>query len=193
MSYDALINFSGGADSTLALWEWLQANPKRGGKRILVHHCRMTNVQGREKLESLAVENILRWLTDRGFDNFDYIESSFGFKTKKNWVQDIEVMGFLTGWALRGNEVDRVFITASAFDFTLPGYEDRAARRFDIVEATAGYKPTYYYPIKDYSREEIVKKLPKELRPLIWFCRVPNKGKRCTKCVTCQNTIPYLK
>jgi 7-cyano-7-deazaguanine synthase in queuosine biosynthesis len=194
MKYAALINWSGGFDSTYVLYNWLKNNPPSTGKKLLVHHCILKNKQGRAKFERNATEQIEKILRDQGLTNWDLVITEFDFKHYPRLVNDIEIIGFLTGCLLRNHEVNSVIISASALDFTLPNYQDRAKRRFDIINAVTENKEIKYeYPIKDTERQQLILSLPKEIRKSVHFCRSPKKNLPCKQCITCKETLPFLK
>lgn len=190
--YHTLINFTGGLDSTYALWNYLKNNPNEW---FLVHHCNLKNHQKRDVEEIKAVKNILNELKRMGYNNFDYVETTFDYGTTNTMIHDIEVIGFLTAVLLRDNRrrIGAVSITASADDFTQKSYPLRAETRFRIINTTTrGVEPNYDYPIKHLTRKDMIETLPPNLLKLIWYCRKPKASQRCGKCSTCTKTIPYL-
>lgn len=194
--YDRLIFLSGGIDSTFTLYKWLIANQSRENKKqILIHHVNMTNQEGRCEFETRATKAVIDWFIKKGWNNFTFTESSFDYGNLKHIVQDIELIGFMQGVLLRSKKysVDKVIICASKYDLTLPGYEDRSRRRYNIIKAMMEKDIEFDYPIIELTREEMIKEMPKSLLKLCWFCRKPSSGMPCGECRTCLNTIPYLE
>lgn len=191
--YGAILCLSGGIDSTASMYKWLLENPN---KKLLVFHLKMVKSRfGRHKKEYKAVKNILKWFESKGLSNFDFVESSFYYKSIPGKLQDIELVGAMIGGMLRSskNDISDVIISASSYDLGLPGYELRANSRYALIELMARRKPNYIYPIIDMDREDLVNFLPEDLLGLTWFCRTPKKQKPCGKCATCLNTLPYLE
>ena len=191
MKFDALIFLSGGMDSTYCAWKWMKDNPE---KTLLIHHIDLVNHEGRARLEARAVENILRWFTKSGLKNFKYTETHVNYKTLPGFPYDIELAGFFQALILRKHEISEVIICASSHDLGLPGYENRAKRRYDIIKAMVPpeTKLNYVYPIIEMDRTEVIQGLPVDLRKMTWFCRRPRSGQPCRECATCKETLPYL-
>lgn len=190
--YKTLINFTGGLDSTYALWDYLKTNPNDW---FLVHHCNLKNFQKRDVEEAKAVKNIINELKRMGHCNFDYVETTFDYGSTNTMIHDIEVIGFLTGVLLRDTRcrINSIAITASADDFLQKSYPLRAETRFRIINTvTRGVEPNYEYPIKHLTRKDMIERIPPNLLKLLWYCRRPRNGQRCGKCSTCIKTIPYL-
>jgi 7-cyano-7-deazaguanine synthase in queuosine biosynthesis len=192
--FDALVTVSGGIDSTLVLYDYLRNNPTH---KVLVHHCKLVNREGRADMETEAIGKVLTYLKNvTKLRNFEYTYSGFDYGNLRHIVQDIELMGFLLGVLYRSKSytIGKVLICASKWDIECGvNYDVRAKRRFDIIRAVTDKQVNFEYPIAHMSREEVIEALPKGLRDLTWYCRRPNGNKPCGKCRTCLNTLPTLR
>lgn len=192
--FDCLINFTGGLDSTYAVWDYLVKNPN---KRLLIHHCELRNYQSRADKETVACNNIIEWLRSQGFKNFEYIKTKYDQGMFRSTINDIEIIGFMTAMILRSNAITigEIAITASAQDLTQgPSYELRSKSRYEIIKLISRKENIKYtYPIINLSRWYMLQNLPKELKEMLWFCRKPINDKPCRICKTCRWTLPYLK
>jgi 7-cyano-7-deazaguanine synthase in queuosine biosynthesis len=190
--YKSLIFLSGGIDSTAVCYKLLKENTNQ---RFLIYHCNFRDYQHRHDYEKLAVNKIIRYFKENNLNNFDYINSDFSYGNINAIVQDIELWGFFMGLILRGKsyDIENISICASKFDLQQgEEYEARSRRRYNVIKALLEYEPVYTFPIKDLTREDLIKLLPKNLLEMTWFCRRPNDGRPCGKCKTCVNTLPYL-
>jgi 7-cyano-7-deazaguanine synthase in queuosine biosynthesis len=189
--YQRLVMLSGGVDSTASLYIYLKQNPTHW---VYVHHCNMLSPGNRVKEETRSARDVVEWIKQNVSENITYTETDFSYRDLAHIVQDIEVMGFLTGLILRSRtyHIEKVTINASLHDFALPGYQIRAKRRFKIIEAMTNRLIEYDYIIKDMTREQVIKSIPSELLRLTHFCRRPVNGENCQECVTCKATIKHL-
>ena len=186
---DTLLNFSGGIDSTYCVWEYLKQNPQ---SRLLVHHINLVNREGRVSHEKKAVTGILRKLVKSyGFSNYEYLETGFDYGNIKHVIKDIEIVGFFTGLILRGKKyqnVNKVILPSNKQDAESPGFEVRDKSRKDVAKLIARRDIEYVYPIRQYTKEELVQRLPSDLLELTWYCRIPKvDGKPCGKCTPCKH------
>lgn len=189
--YQRLVMLSGGVDSTAALYLYLKNNPTHW---VYVHHCNMKCSKNRLIAETRAARNVVEWIRLNVSKNITYTETDFSYKDLEHIVQDIELMGFITGLILRARhyQIKQVTINASLHDFALPGYELRAKRRFKLIETITNKVVKYDYILKNMTREQVIKSIPKELLSLTHFCRQPKGFEICGQCVTCKATLPYI-
>lgn len=191
---DTLVNFSGGIDSTYCLYEYLKNNSE---KKLLVHFVSLRNAEGRLKYEQAAVAKVLQWLRSKKLDNFKMVYTGFDYGTMRYLIQDVEIIGFMSGVLLRNprySGVENIIVSANAGDFLVGGYELRSARRKEIFKAVSkGREVNYVYPIKDKTKKDLIQLMPKQLFDATWYCRKPTAvGKTCNKCRTCREVNEAL-
>jgi 7-cyano-7-deazaguanine synthase in queuosine biosynthesis len=180
------LNLSGGVDSTFALWRLLA-----DGHRIVAHHCRLSNREGRQPYEKAAVDGVLAWLAARGLDRrLDYIESGYDHGTLGRLAYDVEVVGFFTGVALRDprrRTIATVVVSANADDVSVvKPSTPRVVRRRLIAEATAGRKINWWIPYASLTKAQMVDQTPPDLLALTWWCRRPTDERACGTCKPCR-------
>lgn len=183
---NTLLNFSGGLDSTYALWNYLKTNDKR----LLIHHCHLINWESRHEEETRSVDAILQWLVDNNLANFQYKHTTFNYGNNTYLIPDKEIIGFLTGVVVRPKafkNITKVIISSSKDDTANIEYYVRSEqRRIQIMNVTARKELKLLYPIKNLTRTEMIRRLPVGLFELIWYCRKPVEGKPCKECKTCK-------
>jgi 7-cyano-7-deazaguanine synthase in queuosine biosynthesis len=188
---DTLLHFSGGIDSTFILWKYLKENPD---KVLLVHHINLCNREGRQDFERMAVRNILNWLKENGYDNFEYVETTY-IQPKKFYIQyDLFFyLGYSTPVLFNTYRTLR-YVLRSTISSDLDQAHNLRERRAEIVCFTIlGYMPRWVKENHKNSKKDEIKKMPKELFDLTWWCRKPNKNKPCHKCHTCKIVDKALK
>lgn len=189
-----LVMFSGGIDSTAALWHVLH-HPDEYGE-VHVHHIHIQNLEGRWQAEAMAVKDVLAYMREHAPTEFTSSESTIALPHFGNqFMYDVEIVSFLSGYMTsRDPNITSVVIAATKTDFQLgvdgsvmkakrvhnafhPEEEDHSAR---IKE----------YPQKDLTKEEVFKTVPPELAVLTWSCRTPHyadgKPIECGRCKTCK-------
>jgi hypothetical protein len=179
----ALIQLSGGLDSTYCLYDWLKNNPD---KFIVVHHINLINHEGRCDLEKKAVYNILNWFDSKGLNNYFYLENTFDYGNLRFIIKDVEVCGFHIGAILRNKR------WKSINEVIMPIYEPEIANRQKRAAAIAKLVSMrknllLSYPIKNKTKSFVLDGMPKELINLCWYCRNPVNSKTCGKCKTCKD------
>ena len=188
-----LVMFSGGIDSTAALWHVLQ-DPKRYGE-VHVHHIHIQNIEARWRAEATAVEAVLAYMREHVPTKFTTSESAINTPSFGNkFLYDAEIMSFMTGYMTsRDPLITKVVIGATGTDFTMTasaavarGKKIHNAFYTDDADHSAAVKE---YPLVSHTKEEVYKMLPPELAALTWSCRTPRyvKGKpvECGRCKTC--------
>lgn len=196
-----LVMFSGGMDSTAALWHVLH-NPEKYGD-IHVHHMHLQNVENRWRAEAMAAKNVLAYMRKHAPTSFTTSESTINTpQFGNNFLYDVEVMGFITGYMTsRDPSITKVVIAATKTDFDLGvdasvmrGKRMHNAYHPEEKDHSARIKE---YPHKDLTKEEVYKTLPPELAALTWSCRTPRyvKGKpvECGQCKTCKIEMQNIK
>ncbi len=194
-----LLMFSGGLDSTGALWNLLQ-DPKN---KLHLHHLHLVNPTKRSGAETLAIKNILTYLY-KTYSNIKYSESYheysyYSYLTKlvgtnkvmlnQHIISDSDMYNFIAGticWCLP--HIKQVAIGRTKSDEN-PEVIDRATRGNKLLELFAP-NVEKIYPIGHLSKKEIYNSLPQELRDMTWSCRTPicideNTFNECKKCKTC--------
>ena len=188
-----LVMFSGGLDSTAALWYVLQRPEKYG--EIHVHHIHIQNDENRWRAEAVAVEAILAYMRKHAPVAFTTSESTirtprFGNK----FMFDAEIFNYLSGYMTsRDPLITKVIIGVTGTDYAI-GFDEVAKRgkamhnafHFDEEDNATRLKE---FPLKDLTKDEVYKSLPPELALLTWSCRTPRyvdgKPVECGKCKTC--------
>lgn len=194
--FHTLLNFSGGFDSLYCLWDYA-----RRGEPLFVHFCRLRNFTGRVDFEARAVRNCVRWIKGQYPDyTFALWTSAYDYGNM-SIIQDKEVIGFQTGVALRNRQlpIQNVIISSNKEDISRTEYYMRSeANRYRLIFGVGGREVRILYPIKDLTKEDIIRALPAGLRKLAWWCRtpvrgaVPGEGTPCGSCQTCQKVLPVL-
>jgi 7-cyano-7-deazaguanine synthase in queuosine biosynthesis len=196
-----LVMFSGGIDSTAALWHVLH-NPDVYGE-VLVHHIHIKNLEARWRAEAIAVKNVLDYLKEHVQTPFSYSESTIAVPHFGNkFMYDVEVIGFVTGYMTsRDPSITKVVIAATATDFEL-GVDGSVIRGKRMHNA---YHPDEddhslrikEYPHRDLTKEEVYKSVPAELAALTWSCRTPHyadgKPIECGRCKTCKIELKNIE
>lgn len=193
MSFTYYLSFSGGIDSAYVLYLLLSQ-----GERVLVHHTRLKNRQGRDGKEYEAVGNVLQWLKDQDLPgSYDYVESAMDHTHLPHFRRDIFIWAWQTG-CLLGNPAYRHIKKVatcrhlnSYTDFEGPEQAKEDARMLyhDMLPMLAGRDDIIIVqPLKDLTKKDIIEQAPEELRKLSWSCRRPTKdGKPCHQCLTCKH------
>lgn len=201
-----MINFSGGVDSTFYLYRWLLDNRD---KTILVHHCLLFKI--RREVEKNAVDSILQYFREKGYDNFVYAETEFSRKGISGLLYDVEVVYFMSGMLLKNKytEVDTVIMPRCNEDlkanvqlakhlekghaqntFAVPGA--RAYHTMMFMRMLTGRDFDFISNYRHIPKAEMIRSLPPELIDLMWFCRTPVDNLPCKECFNCKRVIPIL-
>lgn len=188
-----LVMFSGGLDSTAALWHVVNRPEEYGD--IHVHHIHIQNVENRWKAEAESVKAILAYIRKSAPAEFSVSESvirtpQFGNK----FMFDAEIFNYLSGYMTsRDPLINKVVLGITGTDYEI-GFDEVAKRgkamhnafHSDEEDNATRLKE---FPLKDLTKNEVYKSLPSELALLTWSCRRPRyvEGKpvECGKCKTC--------
>jgi hypothetical protein len=176
-----LIMFSGGLDSTGALWKLLHSK-----EEIHAHHLYLVNKENRAKAEDKAVRDIIEYC--KKIRDFSYSESYHECPSYNgNFMWDSDIYNFIAGTiCLSLRSIKEVAIGRTKSD---TGIERRADRGTKILQT---FDPDIkkIYPVGDMTKEQIYQMLPEELRILTWSCRTPiydkDGIKNCEICRTCK-------
>lgn len=188
-----LVLFSGGIDSTAALWHVLNNTDDYG--KVHVHHIHIQNIEARWKAEAVAAQAVLQYLRKHAPAPFTVSESSintphFG----QNFLYDSEIISFMTGYMTsRDPFITKVVIGATGTDFSMGGSQAVARGKaihnaFHLKEGdhSATVKE---YPHSNLTKEQVYNTLPPDLAALTWSCRTPHyidgKPIECGRCKTC--------
>lgn len=188
-----LVMFSGGIDSTAALWHVLHRPDEYG--QVHVHHVHMQNIEARWQAEAEAVKAVLAYMREHAPTSFTTSESAI--RTPHlggKFLFDTEVTGFITGYMTsRDPLITKVVIGATGTDFAI-GASQAVARGKAIHNAFHSGNEDHSVAVKEYphshlTKEEVYKTLPPELAVLTWSCRTPHyadgKPIECGRCKTC--------
>lgn len=188
-----LVMFSGGLDSTAALWHVLN-RPKKYGD-IHVHHIHIQNNENRWQAEAAAVKAILAYMRENAPATFTTSDSTirtpqFGNK----FMYDVEIFNYLSGYMTsRDPLINRVVIGATGTDFAIGIDENfmRGKRMHNVFhpEEEDHSDRIKEFPLKDMTKDQVYKSLPPDLALLTWSCRTPRyvdgNPIECGKCKTC--------
>lgn len=181
-----LLMFSGGLDSTGALWKLLQDT----NNKIHLHHLRLVNKENRTKAEDIAVKNIVDYVNQ--IRPVNYSQSYHEYPSYNNaFIWDSDLYNFIAGTICIS--LPNIKIVAIGRTKSDTGIEERSIRGTNILKLLSP-NVKKIYPVGDMTKIEIYDMLPKELRDMTWSCRTPiyideNKIKQCGKCKACRELI----
>ncbi len=188
-----LVMFSGGLDSTAALWHVLNRPEKYGD--IHVHHIHIQNVENRWQAEAAAVKAIYAYMRQNAPADFTTSDSTIRTPRLGNqFMFDAEIFNYLSGYMTsRDPLINKVVLGITGTDYAI-GFDEVAKRgkamhnafHFDEEDNATRLKE---FPHKDLTKDEVYKTLPPELALLTWSCRRPKyvdgKPVECGRCKTC--------
>lgn len=193
-----LLMFSGGLDSTGALWQLLQNKENK----VHIHHLYLVNKEKRAEAEQLAVKNILSYISKQY--RFIYSESYHEYPyysylstandgsiiLNQNFIFDSDLYNFIAGTICTSlPSIKKVAIGRTKSDLEETAIMTRAAVGTNILKILAP-NVEKIYPIEHMTKSEVYSIIPENLRNMTWSCRTPiytseNTIKECGKCKTC--------
>ena len=194
---NTLLMFSGGLDSTGALWQLLQNKENK----VHIHHLHLINKEKRAKAEHIAVKNIISYISRyykvkysesyHEYPYYSYLRTNNNNEIvlSENFMFDSDIYNFIAGTiCLSLPQIKTIAIGRTKSDSSLD-VEQRAERGNKLLEIfTTNIKKVY--PVGHLTKHEIYNMLPKELKDMTWSCRRPiyideNIIKECGECNTC--------
>lgn len=200
------LSLSGGIDSAYYLWRWLQRHPR---ERIIVHHCRLAGP--RLEAEQRASQRILAALD---VERVDYIETSFSRGDIPGRLQDIEIISWLMGLALRDQtrwpQLTTVLMPRCAEElagnrplaahlaarqpleaFRCPGNRISAAVQLLHLGSR---RPLRLRSPWQVPKAQMIATMPLALVEAAHFCRTPSAtGQPCAACHACRHALEPVR
>lgn len=170
-----LINFSAGLDSLYILLNTLSVT----SEKIILHHCKITNLEGRRDAEHKSVVSILDEIKFHYPDRVKYIETSFDCLKTGYVIRDIEIIAFMNGIILRNpdyKDITKILVSANAHDESNDPDEVSVVRRreiLDIIGPNKNESRLLDFPMLHMTKKEIIDYIPEELLEKSWYCRKP--------------------
>jgi len=189
-----LVMFSGGLDSTAALYKLLTASVDD----LHVHHVHLVNRDGRARAEGDAVQAVLAWCR-ANCRPFSYSESTLDFAALQAIPIDYLSVAFaacqLAIDVPRCNRI-AVGVLAADLDEIKRKVSEQQRRVFEAMYACYRARKLgepvveWIYPVYELSKAQVAALLPPELRAVAWSCRRPvafEGGYRiCGECKPCR-------
>ena len=195
---NVLLMFSGGLDSTGALWQLLQNKENI----VHLHHLYLVNKENRAEAEQRSIRNILLYISKyykveysesyHKYPYYSYLSSrdNGDMVLNQNFMFDSDIYNFIAATVcLSLPSIKTVAIGRTKSDSN-SSVEERAARGNKLLEL---FVPNIkkIYPVGHLTKHEIYNILPEELRNMTWSCRTPiyingKLIKECGKCNTCK-------
>jgi 7-cyano-7-deazaguanine synthase in queuosine biosynthesis len=196
MILEYMVALSGGIDSTSVLYHLLKEK-----KKVLVLHIKLINREGRQKNETKAVQNILKWFDKYDMKTYEYLEMGFDYGNVDRLTRDNHVVGFMSGIVLSDVKYDSIHTFVHGTSKTDADYHDANHQRIrklmteEMMRAPGGlnipYNPErqiiFAAPNLQKTKTQVMRELPKNLLQLCWYCRFPTpQNKVCGNCHTCR-------
>ncbi len=193
--FNTIIPFSGGIDSTAALYSTLIKNPD---KKYLVFHIDIINATSGNRyiLEKKAVQNILTYLLENSISNFCFKSLSIDYSNFDiPLVWDSEVVNFMAAMIVQDKPEIEEFIEGAIWDdYQEEGFKERLMKIASIFYTCSGRTENdfkFSFPLKNLKKHEVMRLIPHELLKVTWSCRYPEIGLpytlvRCHKCPPCK-------
>lgn len=199
--------FSGGIDSTGALHVLLTSDQYMDYD-LIVHHVHIQNRENRAQAEAVAVERILNYYKNELGKVFTFTQSTFntmGFAPMKSnqFPFDMDVCTFMAANITVAHGNIQIIVrgrTKTDLESATASYQHRTNRTQAILDGVLMLddvkKPTYEFPVIDYTKEEVWNMLPEPVRNSTWWCRRPvykdEVPQTCGKCITCKEVSEFL-
>ncbi len=189
-----LVMFSGGLDSTAALYKLLTGSDDE----LHVHHVHLRNRDGRARAESDAVAAVLDWCRAH-CRPFAYSESALDFEALRAIPIDYLAVAYAACQvAIDVPRCDRIAVGILAVDLdeVKRRVSEKQRRVFEAMYACYRERKLgepvveWLYPVYGLTKAQVAESLPAELRAVAWSCRRPVKtgdGYRiCGECKPCR-------
>jgi len=189
-----LVMFSGGLDSTAALYKLLITSEDD----LHVHHVHLVNRDGRARAERDAAQAVITWCR-ANCRPFAYTESALDFEALRAIPIDYLSIAFAACQVIidvpHCNRI-AVGILAADLDEVKRKVSEQQRRVFEAMYACYRARKLgepvveWIYPVYELSKAQVVASLPEELRAAAWSCRRPvatASGYRiCGECKPCR-------
>lgn len=178
-----LAMLSGGLDSVAMTHLLLKSNQK-----IHIHHIEIQNQENRATAETVAVNNVLNYFRTHDYPEFKYTSSKIDCPTLNGkFLYDTDTINFFAGFVCStDNKIKQVALGMNKTDWG-GSLNSRIERGNNILKLFANVEKIY--PVKEYTKPDLINMLPKELAELAWSCRTPvyvdGYAKPCNQCYTC--------
>lgn len=189
-----LLMFSGGLDSTAALYKLLTGSDDA----LRVHHVHMINREGRARAERDAAAAIVDWCRAH-CRPFQYSESTIDFAGLQAIPIDYVTIAYAACQvAIDTPGCERIAVGTLAADLDEQKRKVSASQRRVFEAMYACYRERklgsadlqWIYPVYDMTKTQVVASLPEALRAVAWSCRRPvatADGYRiCGECKPCR-------
>ncbi|MFY9317321.1 MAG: hypothetical protein WAO95_17420 [Burkholderiales bacterium] len=189
-----LLMFSGGLDSTAALYKLLAG----GRDELRVHHVHMINREARARAERDAAVAIVDWCRAH-CRPFRYSESTIDFAGLRAIPIDFVTIAYAACQvAIDTPGCERIAVGTLAADLDEQKRKVSASQRrvFDAMYACYRERKLgsadlrWIYPVYDLTKTQVVASLPQALRAVAWSCRRPvataDGFRICGECKPCR-------
>ena len=172
-----LLMFSGGLDSTAALYKLLTG----GSDELRVHHVHLINREARARAERDATATVIAWCR-KHCRPFQYSESTLDFAGLQAIPIDYVSIAYAACQvAIDTPGCDRIAVGTLAADLDETKRKVSVSQRrvFDAMYACYRARKLgsadlqWIYPVYELSKAQVVASLPEELRAAAWSCRRP--------------------
>ena len=200
MKYKTIVLWSGGVDSTGALYKIL----KDYDDDVVAHHIHFKNYQNRWKAEKKSVDKMIPWLR-KNVRDFEYSESTIEMDLKFiGW--DIMHAMYIGGlviesekrkdWKRKDRERYKLVLGDNEEDFNSYQWKTPIAQLLAVMTSLKHPQESQDIPyiwqiMAKTSKQEIWNLFPDFLKKNIWGCRTPesdvDKWVECGECVTCKD------
>lgn len=200
--FNAIIPFSGGIDSTAALYQTLTQHPDQ---HFLVFKVILLNGEcaSRSVKEEQAVNAILDALRADGIHNFTYRRLAYDYsQLGPPPIWDSEAVNFAAATCIRAYPSIQYLVEGAIWDdYQQEGFQnrlDQIEKILYLVSERTSSNLSIVFPLKDLPKYAVMKILPPELLALTWSCRYPEGAaqwqlKRCHRCATCRTIDQVLE
>lgn len=183
-----LVTYSGGIDSTYALWRLL-----RDGHNVVALHVNIRNLWGRDIPEELANHNVRSWLDGQGL-RAEWMAGTveYGNIVSPKYTRTVEIARFMAGMALRRPELKDVKIVVASGIKEDPKLPPEWVRSIHAVMEGAARRPVHLLRLIGHlAKTDVMDDMPPELLELAWYCNHPDGDKPCRACSTCKHVMRH--